>query len=485
MRKLVRMRNRNLKSLFVSTLAATIATSAPVGVLAVESYQDNSHEGFASTLEGFNQAFTGDLNTRMQPRVTIPTSIYLDNVSINGDELSLNLNLITGTNPSVLSIEGRLYAGTRTSNSIILIPNNVTEGYEILLFEIHNEHYFGSLLLPSSEETYLAYRPHVKIYMKSPSGLINLFELELPSYFENLSSSNFSELDNKDYFLWFQGIVDIQVQEKYSTDELMQELGLVDYTSLIQPLGLNTFTTWGYPTTFFSSISVGGETFEISARPQVHHSRANVTGQNSTWTAEFGILENTRVLNNAGSVVRQHTGQGFFRFRNVGLAFGVGANTTILQTQRQGRFLGSSNLLVSSGNIALNVLRSTAVSALPIGSLLQNTINHTVTAFQNASSSTVSLGGTASNLAGNIMIAAGYQLPGTTTLHLNRSTANGHYFLLHATVRRQGNVSGTVNTAGSLRTSFSVYTNSGTTPYPSHNNLRTVNILGLGYNVSQ
>lgn len=444
----------------------------------------DSSSGFASSIDDFNRAFTGDINYRVQPRIYIPTEIKIENVSIHGNEISMNLNLRTGLIYDEIVVQGTLYKGSRSYNSIVFNPSYITKGYELLLFEIHNSYDFVSLMLSEPEE----YTPRVMIYLISPYNLIHLFEFEIPDKLKNFSAENLPYAEGIPYILWFQDLVEWEIRSEPIDFEVMRKYGLYTPYETFSPFGMNTFSLYWGPRQYTATVNVGAgsETFSIFSVPRFRYIFTNVTGNNSSWSLEFNISEITTILNSwTGAIISQHRGQRFFVYRDVQLFMSVGANTRIVQTFRQGRVINFGGSLTSAGNVVLGVMRTVVfspLSSLPGGSILQSLAQNITTAVQNREDHIVLLGTFHTHTASGLLVASGYSIPVGNSMHLYRDAPNGHYFLLHSIVSRYGNIPGSILTQARFEVRYSVYTNSGTAPVHSFNHGE--NIRSFGTNIT-
>ncbi len=409
--------------------------------------------GVSMSAADFRDTYSGAPSSRMAvstAKSVTDTSISLSDIIINNEEISFNAALTINNNTTNLPVKGRLsssYKFQRGINSIIIdIPDSVN-GYNFLLFEIYNDSKQDNLLVTNQKDKEsLSTSPHLKIYIQDKDRNLYLFETKMPDVFSSLDASKYQKANKLHDALWASNLVTHETQELSTDSSIMQNLGLG-----IKPMGLNTWTTWVNPTTYYDAFYVGSDYTQCWSLPYVEYKHVNVRSQDSTWSAAFKVAEHMSV---AGYT---YYGNNVFEYRNLKMAFACGDKTTFVRTFQEGRVYDYTAFIpatrAAGASIAVSLLNK-AVSALPYGSTFQ-----TVLGYLNSISSAngnVTLGSTGVTLTNRKTTAVGEKLSNFSfeecTDH-NGSINNGHYFTYQGVLQYEA-ASGNTNTVGALAVSF-------------------------------
>ena len=146
-----------------------------------ENYQAIEYLGVTMSIEDFKIAFVGENPTMITPPSIYTSQLDFSSVQIYGSYVFFDLDLTIGSQVTVLPIQ---------------------QG--------------------------LSYRPHARIYILAPSGLLHLFEIEMPSYFEHLQAKDFEQITDLRDLLWPR-FVPFEVTIHEGTIENWKYFGLYDY----------------------------------------------------------------------------------------------------------------------------------------------------------------------------------------------------------------------------------------------------------------
>lgn len=421
--------------------------------------------GITMSTSDFSNAFTGEVSNRQHyslARTMNKSEISISNVAIKGNDISFDASLSLDTNNVDLSVNGKMYAGNKSqsgTNSIIVDIPDIIDGYEFLLFDIHNDNSGGSLILSEIDGKNLSNTPHVKIYLRDSQDMVYLFETELPKAFLTLKADSFPLINGGKDINWALDFVKVNCEILPPTAENLEKLGLSGNSSMRNETYSHYFDVYRYYYT------VAGDNVETWSMPWVQYVPTNVFSGDSTWSSEFRISESTRVLGSNGQVINVFYGLQNITYRNVKMQFAAGGNTRFLRTFYDGQVATLMGINATSG-IALRVLETT-VSNIPgiPGLALQTILNY----FSNATprSETVSLGGQGEISHELKTVSAGQTLTNHMLFansDIQFSGSNRHYFVMQAVTQREGTVSGSNTTIGALRVQFDVYMQNGIGP---------------------
>ena len=457
----------NKKKLLSLLLSVVLMGSVGVNAFAAEdeasvSYEDEIEiSGVHMSADDFKVNFSGDPSERKSTSVRTKSSssnmasdINIADIEISGQDIELTAELYLNGTSVILPIEGQLCAGFKAKhgvNSTIIVVPEPVNGYEILLFELYNDTEEGNLLLSSMTNENVSSCSHMKLYMQDEDGTVYLFETDMPDCFRELEADDYPAAPKEKDALWALKLADVEIKELETNDEILNELGL----NSIQPMGLNTWTTWLNPTTYYSEFYIGSDHCQCWSLPYVEYRHANVTSSDSTWAASFKVAEHTKI----GSYTEH--GNNVFEYRNLKMAFACGDKTTFIRTFQEGRVYDDSviggGLKGAGKKIAVSLL-SKAVSALPYGSTLSSVLGYI-----NSAASTnreVTLGSTGMTLSNRKTVAVGEKLDDKFKFEActdyDGQTNNGHYFTYQAVLQHEA-VSGNTNTVGALVVEFDVF----------------------------
>lgn len=399
--------------------------------------------GVTMSAEDFKNVFSGNPNDRIDianARSIAISSISIKNISIQDDEIKCIVNLIVGNKEEKIPVEGKLrssYKSDKGKNSIIIEVDSMINGYNFLLFELYND-YGDNNLLVSTEKT--LGNPHVKVYMQDEFENIYLFETTMPEEFSTLDATKYPRANKEKDAFWAINLVEGEEKELLTNNDILEELG-VD----IKAKGLNSWTTWVNPTTYYYSFYVGSDYTQCWSLPYVEYKHVNVRSQDSTWTASFKIAEHMAVAGN------KYYGNNVFNYKNLQIAFACGDKTTFVRTLQEGRVnRGNTN----PGSKITVLLLNKAVGKLPYGTTLQTALEciKTIT----STSGHVILGNMGVNLSNRKTVAVGEKLNNYTLekcTDYNGSINNGDYFTYQGVLQYEA-ASGNTNTLGVLYVSF-------------------------------
>ncbi len=399
-----------------------------------------------STLE-FQQYFS-DLPSKrpsMKSMQKQNTEIVISDIIIIKDKINFNM-LLTGDEISIkVPVEGKLTSGYKTQNGMNSIIIEVAEpilGYEFLLFEVYNDVNGRNMLVVDES---VAKKPHIKIYLKDQNDCMYLFEQAMPSIFAGLNANSYQEANKYKDALWAINFVKHNVKKVPVDNSILQQLGIE-----ISSKALGSLTTWTNPYMFVDEFYVGLDAASCTSLPYVEYKHTNVTQADSTWMAYFKVAEHMNVAGNT------YYGNNVFEYRNLRMAFACGDNSIFIRSFQNGKLKHYVNLSIfqQGQNIAVQLLNK-VFNSLPHGATLQTVLGYLNSL--SSSAGTVCLGSEGVTIHSGKATAIGEQLNSEYILTKNFNSG-GEYFLYQAVLHSEGSGSG--NTVGALRVSFTVY-NSG------------------------
>ena len=460
--------------------------------------------GLTLTSQDFAQHFFGEPTNRLLPRSLMNTSISLSNIFIDERDIAIDMTIGSGEHTVSIPVVGRLYASNSTQmgvNSMVVDVLKSVEGFDILLFEIHNDYaagLFDPFTTRLTRDASLSARPHVKIYIQGPSGEIYLFEIDLPHEFSHLNAFSMPLVSGGMDINWRLQFVEPEVREIPLTRESMESLdvnailsshgipiedtviswhnpeqgmmyldqNVVDFSHIIiddseDLISLDTLsfeaTSWSNSwVTFLGqhqfltpnwSSQHGHHYIHTLATAFVWVRVADVYTQDTTWIAEFYITENS-VHSVTGQVF---TGLDQIRVWNLDMRFAAGGNTNFSRTFYGG--IVTANNVPRPNNVT-NVLMNTVDLAGDFMPIPTSTINTVISLLNRSSvqgSQNVNIGSQ-----GTIVHGRGSQVAGQRLSNHSLST-NNHKFTMNTVVFRPANQTGW--THGVLRVSFCWFVN--------------------------
>ena len=442
----------NYTSLVYETVDA-VNPSAYQGT--VERAYSNYHaSGFAVSIDDFTRAFTGEPANRREARSLITSGVYLSDIAISGDDVSFVTTLTLGDTLIELPVTGSLYASSWAESSginslVIDIPNPVL-GYDFLLFEIHNDYtdaLFGLFQAEVSGNTALLNNPHVRIYIKSPYGLLYLFEIDIPNEFSNLAVENHPTFGYATDVFWAADFIEDTVEKIPVTDELLESAG---HSQLER--GLFEWSTWQFFAFRYEHWVL--EPVRTISIPRVRYRYTHVSGSNSTWIATFEVANRTYLPNTNTTVSNQHS---TIQYRNVTLQFAAGERTTFVRTFYQGVMMEGGAWRIESGELASTLFTNVAAN---VGGTIGTSVHVAFEILRNAVTrpQTLRLGGDGQTLYRNNEVAVGRRLTNARFYRDTNSAPNGHFFVLNADTSRIGTApANPPTTFGALLIEFDVY----------------------------
>ena len=416
-------------------------------------------DGFAVTgrvlsIDDFDRAFVGFDASNIMPRSAIESSMSISDIVINDSNINFTAILNTGGENTYLEVGGTLKSGTRTSNTIIVEVENKISGHEILLFEIHNYHGGGRVILDNSNLDGLYDRPHVKLYLLDEFGRIHLLEAEMPEILSTLQSNNFEQIEDARDMLWGMRFAhEPKIEVFPATQEYLdlfgidleryviytgQELStLSDATSRqhdLDTFGLNTNTFWSGNVHRLTYNILGGGTMHTMSMPYVRFRFANVVAAHtSPWRAEFRVAQHTVLDNNEVRHGLPHIG-----YANVRVQFAVGERTEFRSTHRGGRVGINPNANSGTNVISSRLLfASTVLPALPgLGGVTAQIVLDLIDR-ATFTRNNVNLNPSGSTQYSSNVVSSGQRLDDYLFWY-NSSNANGHYLVQNSYLLRNG-----------------------------------------------
>lgn len=412
--------------------------------------------GISMSASEFSNMFSGEPSSRMSAtyaKSISDTNISISNIVISGEDVSFIAALSIDNKTINLPVNGRLSSSYKAqhgiNSTIIDIPDSI-EGYNFLLFEIYNDTKENNLLVSTqSDEKDLSTSPHLKIYLQDKDNTLYLFETAMPSAFSTLNASNYQKANKYRDSLWASRLVKHETLELSTDSTILAELGLD-----VKPLGLNTWTTWVNPTTYYDSFYIGSDLVKCYSVPYVEYRHVNVRSQDSTWAAAFKVSEHTEI---SGLV---YHGNNVFEYRNLKMAFASGDKSTFIRTFQEGKVYDYTAIIPATlgvgKSIAVSMLNK-AVSALPSGSTFQTVLGYINTI--NSANGNVTLGSTGVTLTNRKTTAVGEKLTKYSFEECTDYDGNiniGHYFTYQGVLQYEA-ASGNTNTVGALVVEFDKY----------------------------
>ncbi|RJE87715.1 hypothetical protein D3P07_15530 [Paenibacillus sp. 1011MAR3C5] len=415
--------------------------------------------GINLSVDDFNKTLTGPPSNRTSlssARSLNDVSMKLSNVSIIKNEISFEATVLNNGKETGMNAGGTLHAGyksQRGANSVVGDIKDTTKNFEILLFEIFNDDQKDNLLVASTSEAKAAVTSgaNLKIYLLDSNKELYIFEDTLPKVFSHLDAGDFTKGDSRKDMYWFLDIANTgEKLELQSDQQLLSQMGISD----AQIMGLDQYTMWTNPTTFYHSIYIGGEHYQSYSLPYVEYKYVNVKSQDSRWIASFKVAEHQRVGNYT------YYGNNVFVYRNLQISFASGNRSVFVKTEQQGRMYKYSGLtgIKKVGDQITAQLLKKALSSLPGASTYTTVLGYINT--MSSSTGTVTLGSAGVSLQNSDTFAVGeklsdYQFEEST----NHSGANnnGDYFTYHAILNYIQNSNGSQNQIGALKVSFDMF----------------------------
>lgn len=386
--------------------------------------------------------------------------MLLTNIVVDDKNVSVNANLTINGSLVVLPISGSLGAGYKTQagiNSAVVQVYEPVNGYEILLFEIFNDTADDNLLLyyagVGNDYNRL---PHIKLYIKSASDTIYLFEAPLPDEFDEILASDYEAADKRKDALWalpFVNVTSNQIASDIESADIIEEE--------VQPYGLGYFETISPGVSYTSSYYLGLSYYEHLSTPKLRYKHTNVNGNDSTWTYSFIITEYTRITDIDTGVKETYYGTNPVEYGNLKVAMGCGKNTTFIRSFQEGKMYSRNwlnNITVADiGDDITVFLLSKALSSYPSVMTAANVINNILSALPEEE--TVNLGSNTTKLYAQKTVAIGqlledYYLSACTSP--SSSNIGGDYFTLQGILQCEGAES-TISTVGAFTVSCTVW----------------------------
>ncbi|ABX42612.1 hypothetical protein [Lachnoclostridium phytofermentans] len=409
--------------------------------------------GILMSASEFRNMFSGDPASRMPAtfaKSISDTNISISNIVISGEDVNFIAVLSINNKTINLPVKGRLSSSYKAqhgiNSTIIDIPDSI-EGYKFLLFEIYNDTKEDNLLVSTqNEKKELSTSPHLKIYLQDKDDTLYLFETAMPSAFSMLDASNYQKANKFRDALWASSLVKHETLELPTDSTILEELGLG-----VKTRGLNTWTTWVNPTSYYDSFYIGSDLVQCYSVPYVEYRHVNVRSQDSTWAAAFKVAEHANI---AGNI---YHGTNVFEYRNVKMAFACGDKSTFIRSFQEGRVYDYTAIFPAvkgvGESIAVSLLNK-AVSALPYGSTFQTVLGYINTI--SSANGKVTLGSTGVSLTNRKTTAVGEKL---TKYSFEECTDYdgkiniGHYFTYQGVLQYEA-ASGNTNTVGALAVEF-------------------------------
>lgn len=439
---------RLLSILFILSLIVTMNNKTFAKVYSSDTIQA---DGIVMSTTDFKNTFSGEPSSRIpisKARSVSNASISLSNIVINNDTIDFTAVLTVNNTTTTLPVKGKLSSGHKVQqgiNSIIIDVSNTVNGYNFLLFEICNDSDKNDLLVANQKNTttFSTNDPYIKIYMQDQNNNIYLFETKMPDVFSNLNANQFPKADKFKDSLWAVHLAKGETKELVTDNTILQNFGLNTQTK-----GLNTWSTWINPTTYYHSFYVGSIYTQCWSMPYVEYKHVNVHSSDSTWIASFKIAEHMLAAGNT------YYGNNVFEYKNLQISFGCGDKTTFIRTLQEGRMRKNSSILQIGSEITVDLLKK-VVSTLPYGSTFQTVLNSINS--MNSTTTRIKLGNEGISLMGQKTTAVGEKLDKDYFLdkctNYNGGTNNGHYFTYQATLQYDS-AAGNTNTVGALSFSF-------------------------------
>ena len=447
---------RLLSILFILGLIITMNSKTFAEVYSSDTIQA---DGIVMSTTDFKNTFSGEPSSRIpisKARSVSNASISLSNIVINNDTIDFTAVLTVNNTTTTLPVKGKLSSGHKVQqgiNSIIIDVSNTVNGYNFLLFEICNDSDKNDLLVANRKNTttFSTNDPYIKIYMQDQNNNIYLFETKMPDVFSNLNANQFPKADKFKDSLWAVHLAKGETKELATDNTILQNFGLNTQTK-----GLNTWSTWISPTTYYHSFYVGSIYTQCWSMPYVEYKHVNVHSSDSTWIASFKIAEHMLAAGNT------YYGNNVFEYKNLQISFGCGDKTTFVRTFQDGRMKTIPNILPAmikeSGSIITINLLNKMVSALPYGSTFQTVLN-SINSMNSTVGDVTLNSSTGINLMNSKTIAVGERLDDYSLdkcTNYNGGTNNGHYFTYQG-VLQYDSAAGNTNTVGALSFSFDKY----------------------------
>lgn len=411
--------------------------------------------GLSMSATDFKNTFSGTPATRTQlsrAKSINNSSISISNIKINEDSITFLCSLTNNNTISSFQVKGTLFSSRKTQhgiNSIIVDIPNQNSNYSFLLFEIFNDTKSNNLLVSDMNNSKnLLSKPHIKIYLQDKNGNVYLYETEMPSALSKLVATDYKTADKYKDLLWANELVKHETKELQTNESILQTLNLTNTTR-----GLNTWTTWQSPTTYYDTFYLGSEIVQSYSLPYMEYRHVNVRSQDSTWCASFKVAEHTNI---SGLV---YHGTNIFEYRNLKLAFACGDKSIFIRTFQEGRlnkFSPKKGLKEAGDSIAVKLFNK-AVNHLPYGSTIQTVLAAVNTML--SSDGTVVLGNSSTALYTGPTVAVGESLVDTAIeecTNYDNSNNIGHYFTYQGILQYEES-SGNTNTVGALVMDFDVY----------------------------
>ncbi|HPU62704.1 MAG TPA: hypothetical protein PK304_00965, partial [Mobilitalea sp.] len=437
---------------FLSLMTTKAAAEVDTSNVSKTEFQSS---GVLMSSTEFKDTFSGEPTSRKVAAFSKSdsnTSISIKDIIIDGEDISFIAVLSINNENVYLPVKGRLassYKAQHGINSIVVdIPESVN-GYSFLLFEIYNDADSKRANLLVSGDKKLSNVPHVKIYLQDENNTIYLFETEMPAIFSDLKASDYERAYKFRDALWASHLVKHETKEIPTDSTILNELGFK-----VRPMGLNTWTTWVNPTTFYDSFYIGSDYVQCYSLPYVEYRHVNVTSQDSTWAAAFKVAEHTNV---SGYI---YHGNNVFEYRNLKIAFACGDKSTFIRTYQEGRLYYIGGIFPAlkgiGSKIAVSLLQK-AFSSLPYGTTFLKALEYINT--MASANGEVTLGSTGVNLTNRTTTAVGEKLNDYSfeeCTDYNGQSNIGHYFTYQAVLQHEA-VTGNTNTVGALLVEFDKY----------------------------
>lgn len=328
---------RKIKSFLILLVCALFLLCIPVQAAQDKNVETLNASGIALPISIFNELYgkpysLPDSISVLEENATI----NLKSITLKNDTISFTALINYNDQAKELAARGRLYKSYKqrqnSINSIVGDLQDNNNNFEILLFEIYQDKAKDKMIVnPKLKES-----PHLKIYLKDQEDNILLFEFDLPKKLKNIVINHDDRIHTTKDFFWFINVIEPYELKKIPTDEnIKQKLGITESNEFsTQAVGL--FSDWTHSETYYASFYGGFDYYQCYSTPYGSWKAMHVKPE-STWTVSFKIGEYTLVN---GQLTRD-VGNAFI-YKNVKIATGVGAKSTIIRAYVDGRLANKS-----------------------------------------------------------------------------------------------------------------------------------------------